>query len=76
MKAKDRVTGMQGVITSVSFDLYGCVQVLISPAAEDNAKHRNSYWMDSSRMQLTGKKRVLPLPNFVAYTGPADKPTF
>ena len=30
-KAKDRVTGFEGVISSVSFDLYGCVCGIITP---------------------------------------------
>ena len=31
LKVKDKVTGFTGIITSVSFDLYGCIQVIITP---------------------------------------------
>ena len=35
MKGKDVVTGFKGVITSLSFDLYGCVQAVINPRKMD-----------------------------------------
>ena len=28
-KVKDSVTGFTGVVTSISFELYGCVQALV-----------------------------------------------
>ena len=34
----DKVTGFKGVVTSVCFDIYGCVHVLIMPATGENGK--------------------------------------
>lgn len=31
LPVRDKVTGFDGVITSVSFDLYGCIQVVKTP---------------------------------------------
>lgn len=37
-RVEDRVTGLVGVITSVTFDLYGCIQGLVTPPAENSKK--------------------------------------
>jgi hypothetical protein len=37
-KGKDKVTGFKGVITSLSFDLYGCVTCIISPPLDKDKK--------------------------------------
>jgi hypothetical protein len=34
----DRVTGFKGVVTSISFDLYGCVQALVTPQLNDKGQ--------------------------------------
>lgn len=60
---KDKVTGQTGVATSISFDLYGCIQVAITPLTKDGTVN-NGNWFDVGRIEKTGNKRVLPLPNF------------
>jgi len=35
LKVKDRVTGFEGVVSTMSFDLYGCIQAAVTPAAKD-----------------------------------------
>lgn len=40
----DRVTNFQGVVTSVSFDLYGCVQCVVYPYAKDGVKFDEAHW--------------------------------
>lgn len=84
LKVKDRVTGFAGVVTSVSFDLFGCIQVVVSPAA-DNATHKleSGCWFDVSRLEMDGD-RVMDVPCYARTQtpdaiasgehGPADKP--
>ncbi len=31
LKAEDMVTGFKGVVSTVSFDLYGCIQAVLTP---------------------------------------------
>jgi hypothetical protein len=62
MNAKDRVTGFQGVVSSVTFDAYGCVQALLTPKYVDN-KHVDSLWFDVKRV-LPDSERVMPVPDF------------
>ena len=76
-KAKDMVTGFSGVIDSVSYDLYGCVQVIISPPAKD-VKREQGCWFDAKRVKIMGKKPVMPQQDFFVEVGEeigcSDKP--
>jgi len=70
-KAVDKVTG---TITSISFDLYGCIQGLLSESLNQ------SYWLDITRLEIKSNKPVMELPNFTkgyvaqGRNGPAEKP--
>lgn len=74
LKGRDRVTGFRGTITSVCFDLYGCVQMSLSPDAkegDDDLKH--GHWFDVSRVVVADEERAMPVPDFRAMaTLPAD----
>lgn len=77
--AKDRVTGFTGVIVTVSFDLFGCVQAVLSPPVDKDGKKPDGHWFDVNRLELVDEARVMPVPNFAAKPaehkhGPADKP--
>jgi len=63
-KATDKVTGLQGVITSMAFDLYGCIQAVLTPEATDGGKVPDGLWMDVARLEITSKKPVMELPNY------------
>lgn len=76
--ARDRVTGFAGVVDSVCFDLYGCVQASLIPKHNHDDKEKKSgHWFDVSRLEVTSKKRVMEPRDFgtLAETppGPADK---
>jgi len=73
LKAKDKVTGFKGVITSVCFDLYGCIQVAITPPAKSDADDlKNGHWFDINRI-IASTDRVMDSPNFDAKgTTPQD----
>lgn len=64
-KAKDKVTGFKGVISSVCFDAYGCIQAAISPSVDDKGEIPSAHWFDVTRLEVDTKKRVIDLPNFV-----------
>ena len=79
LPAKDKVTGQKGIISTVSFDLYGCIQYVITPPAKEG-KVMEGNWMDVRRIEITGTERVMPLPDFEkgyiaeGKKGAADKP--
>lgn len=64
----DKVTGFAGVVTSVTFDLYGCVQALLTPGLVDG-KLQEQAWFDVKRLKddaLIGRRRVMDVPRFGA----------
>lgn len=82
MKVRDRVSGFEGVVESVSFDLYGCVQTVVKPPAKDGDA-KDGRWFDIQRLEVTDATRVMPVPAFAALAnaegehqhGPAEKPS-
>jgi hypothetical protein len=83
-RARDHVTRLSGIIDTISFDLYGCVQIVLRPQSSDN-KLESGTWLDVSRVgidteDIHGKEPVMQPPNFEhgdvakGFKGPADKP--
>lgn len=64
LKTVDRVTGFKGVITSVSFDLYGCIQCVVSPSVKEDGSTIDGKWFDLTRLDIFLGTRVLALPDF------------
>lgn len=81
-RAKDKITGFEGVVTSLSFDLYGCIMAAINPGLTSEGKLGDSHWFDVARLEVLSAKPVLDPPNFdygpiaEGKHGPAEKPAF
>jgi len=71
-QAEDRVTAIKGIITSISFDLYGCIQILLNPGIDKDGKLRDLVWLDVNRVKVLSEKPVMDQPNFNAISGPMD----
>ena len=63
-KVQDKVTKFSGVITSISFDLYGCIQAIVSPPVDKDGKDQEGRWFDISRLEILEKERVMDCPKF------------
>lgn len=80
LKVEDKVTGKRGVVASVSFDLYGCVQAIVNPGMGKDGKLEESIWFDIGRLKVLSTKPVMDRPNFDfgrsanGEKGPAEKP--
>lgn len=74
LKVRDRVSGFKGVVTSVSFDLYGCVQAVVSPGVGENGKLEDARWFDMKRLEPVDSTPVMELPTFDVVPGPEAKP--
>ena len=76
----DKVTGFKGVVSCVSFDLYGCVQAVITPKTGKDGEIKDGKWFDIARLKTLGTKPVMPIPDFdLGYVaegkkGPCEKP--
>jgi len=81
-KVKDKVTGFTGVVASISFDLYGCIQAIINPGLDKDGKLMDSHYFDINRLEILSSEPVMKIPNFSygpqadGEQGAADKPKF
>ena len=82
-RAKDLISGGNGIVTSICFDLYGCIQVIITPGkvGKDGKEVPSIGWIDINRARITNNKKIMKLPDFeIKYNsfesvhGPANKP--
>jgi len=60
----DVVTGFKGVVSSISFDLYGCVQAIVSPKMDKDGGIGDGRWFDTKRLRTTSPKLVMEVPTF------------
>ena len=65
LPAKDKVTGFKGIVTSLSFDLFGCVQVVLTPETKKGGTNiENGHWLDVTRLKILSETPVMELPDF------------
>lgn len=76
LKVRDAVTGFEGVVTSIGFDLYGCVQAIVTPAIQKDQKQEESRWFDVKRLTALDSKPVMPLPDFLIVPGGQQLPSY
>lgn len=69
MPVCDCTTKFVGVVSSVSFDLYGCVQAFVVPRCGKDGKIGEGCWFDAKRLTLTATKPVMPQPSFQKVRG-------
>lgn len=82
LRVEDRVTGLKGVVCSVCFDLYGCIQAIVNPGQDGEGKLRESLWFDVGRLRVLDNEPVMERPKFnwnaeaiaAGDKGPADRP--
>lgn len=77
-RMKDIVTGYEGMVDSVAFDAYGCVQASLRPSTIKGGKVPEGYWFDIKRLKSNGA-RLMPVPPIFTTPkgdepGPASKP--
>lgn len=80
-QCRDKVTGLEGVITHVGFDLYGCVQAIVHPGVDKEGKLKDTIWFDIERLEITHTTPVMKQPDFLGNNpqalglqGPGEKP--
>ncbi len=72
-RCKDRVTGFSGAVTSVSFDLFGCVTAFVSPPLDDKGAIPDGRWFDHHRLERMDGDRVMAMPTFMSTVPTAPK---
>lgn len=54
VKAKDKITGFEGIVTGVASYLTGCNQWLLQPPAKDGA-YVEGRWLDEGKIEAIGE---------------------
>jgi hypothetical protein len=82
LRVRDRVSGFEGVVASVCFDLYGCIQAIVHPGLQADGKLGDQSWFDVNRLEIVSDAPVMNRPNFEfgevakGNKGAAEKPAF
>lgn len=82
LRVQDQVTDRKGIVTSVCFDLFGCIQAAVDPGYKEDGSRHDCSWFDINRLRVVTSKPVMEIPDFVSYghpqaegkQGSADKP--
>jgi len=65
LEVEDKASDASGIVISVSFDLFGCIQADVRPKKLDKeGKLRQCWWLDINRLRIVDKKPVMERPNF------------
>jgi hypothetical protein len=64
LSVRDVVTGFTGVVSSVSFDLYGCVQTIVTPPIDEKGALGDGRWFDAKRLEIVNASPVMAVPSF------------
>ena len=76
-KVRDVVTGFTGVVMSISFDLSGCVQAIVTPVVGEKGEKQESQWFDTKRLRKTGDYLpVMDVPTFDMVPGGQELPGY
>jgi hypothetical protein len=83
LRVKDKVTGFEGIVVTISFDLYGCIQAIIHPGLVEG-KIGELTWFDVGRLEVLDHNPVMetqfkikqkPSSNYYE-KGPENKPSY
>jgi len=69
LEVVDRPSGYKGIVTSISFDMSGCVQAYVRAGIDKDGKLADGYWFDTKRLRVIGEKPVIDPPTFRAIPG-------
>ena len=81
-EVQDKVSDFEGIVISISFDLYGCIQALVrSRELQKDGTLKQGIWLDVSRLIVITKKPLMNPSNYdygiiaKGKKGPANLPS-
>jgi hypothetical protein len=63
VKAKDKITGFEGVVSGHADYLTGCDQYLVTPTVDEKGGARDGRWFDEQRLEVDAGIPVVVLDN-------------
>lgn len=65
LPATDKITGFKGVLISISFDVFGCIQGCLKPPVSKEGQDEKGGWFDINRLDFEKpKNRKMDCANF------------
>lgn len=64
-EVKDKVSEIRGVVNSIGFDLFGCIQAEVRPIKLNHEGKLSGFWLDISRLEILTDKPLMEPPDFV-----------
>lgn len=59
VKARDVVTGFEGIVTGKASYLTGCDQYLLAPPVDESGSSRDGKWFDVNRLEVTDHNAIV-----------------
>jgi hypothetical protein len=76
-RVRDLITNFEGVVSSVSFDISGCIQAyVIAAMPNDKQELTKGGWFDTKRLLTLSEMPLADQPSFVDVPGGQDLPGF
>jgi hypothetical protein len=60
---QQKTTGLKGIITARSENLYGCNRYYVQPKALKDSKLPDGWWMDEDDIKVTGRGVIVEKKN-------------
>lgn len=57
-RARDRITGFEGVVTGLCMYISGCNQALLVPPVDKEGQFRDGHWFDIQRLEQVPAARI------------------
>ena len=66
LPVNDLITGYSGIVSSVTFDLFGCIEGAVTPTKlNENGTLNDGLWFGISRLKIKSKTPVMDVPDFI-----------
>jgi hypothetical protein len=73
-KVSDPVTGITGIVSSISFDVSGCIQAAVRISPKKEGGIGESFWIDTKQLKRLTKTPVVKAATFDIIPGSQMKP--
>ncbi len=71
-RVRDKVTGLEGVVTGKATYITGCDQVCVQPKVDKDGKYTEGRWIDITRVEVVDEQ--LAMANETPDSGPDIAP--
>lgn len=59
LRVGDKLTTFTGIISSISFDVSGCIQGYVRPEECKDGKMAEGYWLDLNRLEILSPNQII-----------------